>query len=89
MASSAVQATWQAEGSRLMELAIDATLIDVLRLAARHSKGELERSGLAARIENARARQAELVCEAAHTLSELGVTREDLIALVGQKLVST
>ncbi|MDR7555377.1 MAG: hypothetical protein QN157_07185 [Armatimonadota bacterium] len=71
---------------RLVSLPQNATLIDILRVAATHSAEDIARSGLTRLVSQAQARRRRLVARAATLLERLRITADDLDQLVEECL---
>ncbi len=75
-------------GTRIADLPIDASFGETLELLVRFSPEELEDSGLLARAMNAQQKAQELIEKATKDLEPLELTREDVSALVWDKIRS-
>jgi hypothetical protein len=78
--------TIQAADEPRIELPLDATLLEVLRVAASHSKEEIRESGLESVVSAAEEKAGKLVGKALKALEPLGIERRDLIELVRSRL---
>lgn len=77
---------WQAAGKATIEIPMNASIADVLRLGIRHSDVTLERSGVLGVVTKARERRDERAAKAAELLGEFGVKFDDLMSLVDEAL---
>jgi hypothetical protein len=77
-----VSCQWQRIESAMLELPLNATLIDTLRLALQHDSTTLENSGITGPVNDARRAAGRCIDQAMAHLAPLGVTHKDLEALV-------
>jgi hypothetical protein len=82
VAMLSVSCQWQCIESAMLELALNATLIDTFRLALQHDAPTLENSGIAGPVNDARRAAGRCIDQAMTHLAPLGVPREALEALV-------
>jgi hypothetical protein len=82
VATLSMECQWQRKESASLELPLNATWIDTLRLALQNDETTLERSGLAGRVANARQAASACIDNAMKHLAALGVERSELEALV-------
>lgn len=68
--------------SRIVDLPIDASLVDTLRLSFRVGETDLEQSGLSAKVREARRQATDLIEQAAKILGPLGIGSEALATFV-------
>ncbi len=76
---------WRSE----VPIALNATVVDVLRLHFLYSQERLERAGLIKRVKEAESVALEAIAEAAKPLEAIGITPNDLQRLVVRWLAET
>ncbi len=76
---------WKSE----VPIALNATIVDVLRLHFLYSHERLERAGLAKRVREAESIAVEAIREAATPLEPLGISADDLQRLILRWLAET
>ena len=76
------QDAWKSE----IQLPLDPSLPEILKLAFQYPAERIERAGLKKRVEEANERAADLLDKAATTLAPLGLTRKDLRDLLVKSL---
>lgn len=83
---SSIPCRWQVPGAPTIEVALSMGLRDRLRLGFAHAEAELEKSGLAPTVADARTELEERIAAAAKQLAPLGITPTDARLLVVGKL---
>lgn len=78
--------TLQEAGARTAELPIDAPLVDTLALTLRLGAQEIQRTGLAPKVEAARRQANELIDHAAEILGPLGIDAEFLTRVAWDRI---
>lgn len=87
VATLSVECQWQRHDSAVLELPLNATLVDTLRLALEHDGMTVDRSGLTGPMLDARRAAAACIDGAMEHLAALGVDRKALEALVAQSVL--
>lgn len=82
VAMLSVSCHWQRIESAVLELPLNATLIDTLRLALQHDTAALESSGMSGSVLDAQRAAARCIDKAMEHLAPLGVSRQDVVALL-------
>lgn len=88
VAMLSVSCHWQRIDSATLELPLNATLIDTLRLALQHEPAILERSGLARPVLDAGQAADRCIDRAMVHLAPLGIARQDVEALVARTILA-
>jgi hypothetical protein len=77
-----VQDSWKSE----IELSLDPSLTDLLRLHYEYPADRIERAGLTKRVEEAKGRASKMIRKAASALAPLEIKDTDLVELLRQRL---
>jgi len=77
-----IGATWTPQGRPSVQVSLNASLIELLRLAINHSPADLESMGVLRKVQAAAERRDQLVQRAAELLNELEIEHSSLEALV-------
>lgn len=85
LAGSSFPCRWQAPGAARIEVPLGMGLLELVRLGFAHPVEELEKSGIASAVAEARAELDKRIKAAARQLAPLGVTATDLRLLVTGK----
>lgn len=85
--SSSLPCTWQESIIELIEMPIDAPLLDVLRLRTKYTDEQIARSGLTEAVWESERRMNELIVQASHLLAPLGVERETVARIVEESVL--
>ena len=83
-----VKCAWQAPGSATVQLPLEASLLDVLRVIIDQSDEALRHSGILKQAKDARARRDRLVEQAARVLAPLRIDSKDSRRLVDDRIRS-
>jgi hypothetical protein len=78
--------TWEEPESRMIRIPNNASLGHVLGIGQRYTKKEIEKSGLRTKFEAANREREQRINKALDSLAPLGVTHEDLVALVNEAI---
>lgn len=83
---SSIACQWQVPGAATVEIPLNLDLRERIRLAFSHPHAELEKSGLAPMVVEARAELEKRIAAAAQQLAPCGVTETDIRLLVEGKM---
>lgn len=84
--SSSTSCRWAPVGSAVIEVPLDLTLLDKLRLTQAHTPETLDNSGLAKLVADARSEAGRRIAAAARELAPLGISEMDLRVLMISRL---
>jgi hypothetical protein len=84
--SSSLPCTWQESILELIEMSMDAPLLDMLRLRMKYNDEQIARSGLTEAVWESERRMNELIVQASRLLAPLGVDRKTVARIVEESV---